>query len=192
MEKLITGDGSATFYSPEYKEFYHSKSGAVEEVIEKYIKPCGIGILARNGHLRILDVGFGLGYTALAAIDWALAENPGCRVEVISLEKDRALLKHVKSLKPIFRCHAILQKIKFRRKIQSFIYENNNIFLQILLGDASKTLKSISPGFDAVFLDPFSPPKNPELWTTDFISEPIFLLTLSNLLRSHLGILTTQ
>ncbi|WP_181256706.1 tRNA (5-methylaminomethyl-2-thiouridine)(34)-methyltransferase MnmD [Merismopedia glauca] len=47
------------------------------------------------------------------------------------------------------------------------------LYAQLLVGDARKTLKEVkNSGFlaDAIFLDPFSPPRCPQLWTVEFIS----------------------
>ena len=43
---------------------------------------------------------------------------------------------------------------------------------KIILGDATKTIKSLpSNYFNIIFLDPFSPGKNPELWSLGFFKE---------------------
>lgn len=45
---------------------------------------------------------------------------------------------------------------------------------QLLLGDARQTIRQVrQSGFlaDAVFLDPFSPPRCPQLWTIEFIAQ---------------------
>jgi len=50
---------------------------------------------------------------------------------------------------------------------------------KLLIGDARKTLSQLSSSqflADGIFLDPFSPPKCPQLWTVEFL----------NLLASHL------
>jgi len=60
MKLVKTKDDSYTFYSDEYNEGYHSISGALDEALRKFIEPCKI----KNG-MKILDVGFGLGYNVL-------------------------------------------------------------------------------------------------------------------------------
>jgi len=46
-----------------------------------------------------------------------------------------------------------------------------NTNLQLLLGDARKTIEQLELNhFDAIFFDPFSPRKCPELWQADFIA----------------------
>ena len=86
-ETVRTADNSLTFFSAEYGEAYHSASGALTESINKFIKPCRIETLARKGKLRILDIGFGLGYNSLAALQTARSTRGDCEIEITSLEK---------------------------------------------------------------------------------------------------------
>lgn len=164
MKEYITEDGSITLYNPEYEEYYHSKSGALEESFEKFVKPCKIKELAKKGHIKILDIGFGLGYNAIAAIDSAEGE-----IEIISLEKN--FLSDLPKLKPKLKHYWIIEKLEFDPITKSYLYEDKNIHLRIKIGDAIETIKTIKDKFDAVFLDPFSPSKNPELWTVEFFKE---------------------
>ena len=62
-------------------------------------------------------------------------------------------------------------------KIYSFIKEvylsgngtYDNVSLKLLFGDARSSLTALTNiKFHAVFQDPFSPSKNPELWTVDY------------------------
>ena len=46
----------------------------------------------------------------------------------------------------------------------------NNINVRYFIGDARYSLKSIDNTYDIVFLDAFSPQKDPTLWTIDFLS----------------------
>jgi tRNA U34 5-methylaminomethyl-2-thiouridine-forming methyltransferase MnmC len=50
---------------------------------------------------------------------------------------------------------------------------NRLLTAKLLLGDARQTIQSIDRKTwqaDAIFLDPFSPPKCPQLWTVEFIN----------------------
>ena len=170
MGKIITEDGSPTLYNKEYDETYHSKSGAIEETVEKFIKPCRIKELAKSGKLRILDVCFGLGYNAIAAIDAALDSNKDCEIEIVSLEKELFLDK-LKELNPNLKHYHIIEKLQFDPITNSYTYEEKHIYLKIKIGDARETIKKVNGKFGAVFLDPFSPKKNPELWTAEFFQE---------------------
>ncbi len=169
MKKVITGDDSETFYNEDYNETYHSRSGAVEEAKKKFVEPCKIRELAKKGHIKILDVGFGLGYNAIAAVDTALSEN--AEIEVISLEKDKSVVDYVKKVNPNLENFFTLERLEYDPLTETYNYEDKNIFLRIKLGEATKTIKKVTGKFDAVFLDAFSPPKNPELWTYEFFKE---------------------
>ena len=171
MKEYITEDGSITLYNPEYEEYYHSKSGALEESFEKFVKPCEIKELAKKGHIKILDIGFGLGYNAIAAIDTALKANNNCEIEIISLENDKSVLLKLKSLKPKLKHYGIIEKLEYDPITKSYLYEDKKIHLRIKIGDATQIIKTINDKFDAVFLDPFSPAKNPELWTVEFFKD---------------------
>lgn len=149
MKRTKTDDGTITLYSEEYKEHYHTKSGALEEAEEKYIRPCKVG----EGDL-ILDVGFGLGYNAAAAIE--------AGASVVSLEKDKSLLKEIQALDFPLKSYELVKEVAAGKKEGK---------IKIILGDARDTIKQINEKFDAVFHDPFSPPKNPELWTEEFFKE---------------------
>src|SRR5512137_2844301 len=97
--KLIpTRDGSLTLHLGEYKENMHSLSGAYEEALLKHVLPSGV--LEKNGGLlKVLDVGFGLGYNALALVVEYLRTTRSEKLYIISLEKDRSLLPILSSIR---------------------------------------------------------------------------------------------
>ncbi len=182
--KLKTMDNTETLYSEEYKEYYHSKSGAVEEALEKYAKPCKIAELSKRGNLKILDVGFGLGYNAIAAIDLALEKNPNAEIEIISLEKELRL-KELKDLKNNLKHYYIIEQLQYDPITKTYTYENKNIYLKIKIGDATSLVKKLDTKFDAVFHDAFSPSKNPELWTLDFFKDIAKLMKKNAVLATY-------
>lgn len=154
MEKIITDDDSVTFRNPEYDECYHTKSGAIEEAFEKFAKPCKV----RDG-MRILDVCFGLGYNTLAAVNIA-------DVDVVGLENDRKILEKIQEVEVREDLKKDFEKVKKSAKYLE--YNDGKTSIQLILGDARETIKKIDGIFDAVFFDPFSPKKCPELWTEEF------------------------
>jgi len=166
MEEILTEDGSVTFRNKEVDDIYHSKSGAVTESLEKYAKPCKIAEYAKKGKVRILDVCFGLGYNSAAAIDIAKQANPKCKIEIIGLENDKHILSMTKAVIPELKSYAMIQDA-----CQILTYDQDNVKINIVLGDARVMINSIDPGFDAVFFDPFSPAKQPELWTAEFLKD---------------------
>ncbi len=156
MKLVKTKDDSYTFYSDEYNEGYHSISGALDEALRKFIEPCKI----KNG-MKILDVGFGLGYNV------GMAMFKAKKLRIISLEKE--LLEEIQKLKVPNWFKESYDKVKLVAK--KLEYKDDNYEIKLILGDATKTIKEINEKFDVVFLDPFSPKKNKELWTKEFLKE---------------------
>ena len=149
MKKVTTADGTVTLRSVEYDECYHSKSGALQESKLKYAIPCKV----KKG-TKVLDIGFGLGFNVATALEKG--------ANVISLEKDKTLLKEIQSLNFPAKSYSLVKQVA-----------NGKISprLKIIIGNATKTIKTLNQKFDAVFHDPFSPPKNPELWTEEFFKD---------------------
>jgi chorismate dehydratase len=159
MKKIKTGDNSETIFSEEYGEHFHSVTGAYEESVKKYIEPCKI-----SDGMKILDIGFGLGYNIAAAI--TAAKN----LKIISLEKDKKVLDYVQEISADDSLKESYETVKKAAR-DLFCKDKSRNEIRIILGDARETIKQIDEKFDAVFLDPFSPKKNPELWTAEFFSE---------------------
>jgi len=83
------------------------------------------------------------------------------KLRIISLEKE--LLEEIQKLKVPNWFKESYDKVKLVAK--KLEYKDDNYEIKLILGDATKTIKEINEKFDVVFLDPFSPKKNKELWT---------------------------
>ncbi len=158
MREVLTGDGSLTFYSEEYSEMYHSQTGALEEAFKKYAEVVGL----KDG-FRVLDICFGLGYNTLAAI------HTVSKIEVVGLEKDKAVLDQINGVDVPDNLKEDYGKVK--KAAEDLEYEDDKVKIKIILGDALETIDLIEGKFDAVFLDPFSLTKNPELWSSGFFKK---------------------
>jgi len=89
-EPVKTADGSLTLHSERYNQTYHSVHGAVTESQHVFLE--GAGVIERlstgnNGkHLRILEVGLGLGINALLTAN--AAQQFGTHVDYVGIEFD--------------------------------------------------------------------------------------------------------
>ncbi len=183
----ITADGSFTFTSSEFGESFHSHYGAKQESFRKFIEPTQLAEKANKPRLRLLDVCYGLGYNTAAALQTIWAINPNCYVEIIGLELSAAI-PQAAIAHDLFndwdRTYAgILSQIAMKSQVQ-----NEHLKATLILGDARNTIKQVyQSGFqaDAIFLDPFSPPKCPQLWTIEFIKLVSLCLHEDGLLATY-------
>jgi tRNA U34 5-methylaminomethyl-2-thiouridine-forming methyltransferase MnmC len=187
MVKHVTEDGSVTFISKKYDEAYHSLTGAREEAFKKYAEPCKIKELAKKDHIKILDVCFGLGYNSAAALEVALKENPNCKITIIALENDEEILRQIDKITPQIDHYDIIKSLAKQEGEIKELKENNktNVHIKLLLGDARVTVDLIKEEFDAVFFDPFSPKKCPELWTKEFFEKVNKLMKKDAILATY-------
>jgi tRNA U34 5-methylaminomethyl-2-thiouridine-forming methyltransferase MnmC len=169
-----TADGSFTFFSDEFGELFHSHYGARQESFYKFSVPTQLEYQAQKPVVRLLDICYGLGYNTATAIQTIWSKNPNCYIEIIALELNQAIPKAAitHQLFNSWNCEShnildILMKIA-----ETGYLEAKNLKANLLLGDARITIQQvIASGFkaDAIFLDPFSPPQCPQLWTIEFI-----------------------
>jgi tRNA U34 5-methylaminomethyl-2-thiouridine-forming methyltransferase MnmC len=165
----ITEDGSVTFFSLEFQETFHSQFGAKQEAIKKFAQPCQLDQKAQEqNQIKILDICYGLGYNSAAALDMIWSVNPNCLVELIALEIDPNVPQQAVNYldqwsKPISE---LLTKLAFNYNI-----ETETLQAKLLIEDCRKTIQNLQQfQADVIFLDPFSPPKCPQLWTVEFLS----------------------
>jgi tRNA U34 5-methylaminomethyl-2-thiouridine-forming methyltransferase MnmC len=169
-----TADGSTTFFSEQWQETFHSVQGAKQEAIAKFVLPSGILDKPQNS-IHILDVCYGLGYNSAAAIECLSYQDMANQIEIIALELNlqvpqQAIASNLLNIwKP--EVAEVLTNLvtQDKKQIQTQI-SGKDLNLQLLIGDARQTLSQVPIAWaDAIFLDPFSPPKCPQLWTVEFI-----------------------
>ena len=174
MDKLSlfpTEDGSVTFWSDTYQETFHSAHGAKHEAEAKFVIPAKIAEKAKSQtQISILDICYGLGYNSAAAIA-CVSElaDPTAKLQIIALENNLEVPQQAiaSGLVNIWQ-PAIAQILTSAAKNQAVTTEN--LSLQLLIGDARQTISQVPRKWaDAIFLDPFSPPHCPQLWTVEFM-----------------------
>ncbi|HVS11560.1 MAG TPA: MnmC family methyltransferase [Planctomycetota bacterium] len=183
---VLTGDGSWTLRHPLHGEACHSRAGAWRQARERYAAPCRLPELASSAaQVRLLDVGTGLGLNLAAALE-ALHRTPrsGARLAATTLELEADVLRAALRLPPgpaeQERWHAPVRRALERALAPGASGEPVPLgeggalgTLRLVLGDARSSLPRLAPEppFDAVFLDPFSPRRDPALWEEAFLAE---------------------
>ncbi|MBD2361597.1 hypothetical protein H6G36_10460 [Anabaena minutissima FACHB-250] len=183
----LTADGSLTFFSQEFGEAFHSHFGAKQESFLKFVSATQLSKTAQKPVLRLLDICYGLGYNTAAALQTIWAVNPSCYVELIGLELNpsvpQAAIAHHLLDKWNYDYTHILTKLAFEQKVQT-----DRLQATLLIGDARDSIRRVNQlGFqaDAIFLDPFSPPQCPQLWTVEFMQQVALCLHETGMLATY-------
>ena len=162
-KKVLTEDGSLTRFPPHYQEHYHSLSGARNEAIQRFVVPCRIIERAQlAGVVRILDVGFGLGVNVAVTLEEIRRQVPDARCEWVSLEKELLPLVDLQEHWGEGKVARELCELVSKGSLDEELWSG-----RILVGDARDSLRSLIGPFDAIYLDPFSPARNPEMWAVE-------------------------
>jgi tRNA U34 5-methylaminomethyl-2-thiouridine-forming methyltransferase MnmC len=169
-----TADGSTTFFSEQWQETFHSVQGAKQEAIAKFVLPSGI-LDKDQDCIQILDVCYGLGYNSAAAIECLSNQGMANQIEIIALELNlqvpqQAIASNLLNIWLPEVAEVLTNLVtQDKKQIQTQI-SGKDLNMQLLIGDARQTLAQVPIArADAIFLDPFSPPKCPQLWTVEFI-----------------------
>ena len=181
-----TDDG--TPYAPEYDDVYHSRAGALAQARHVFLG--GNDLPARwanRDHFVIVETGFGLGLNFLAT--WsAWREQPDAarcqRLHFVSVEKHPLLLDDLTRLLSPYKNAlpaALIDALIHQWPILSegthrLEFEHGRVILTLILGDAETALFQVSGRADAIYLDGFSPAKNPAIWS-DAVCEALAKLS---------------
>jgi tRNA U34 5-methylaminomethyl-2-thiouridine-forming methyltransferase MnmC len=176
---LKTDDGSISLYSSAFDETCHSQNGAIVETKHVYLE----GALVKKhfnkfSHGVIFEVGFGTGIGYNTTVNYLneLKEESPFTLDFVSCEIDQGLAQY--SLENLKEQNLIteyrLQNVDELSYFQASL--SDNITLVVLIGDVRKTLplwarNPLFQKFERIYHDPFSPKKNPLLWTKDWFQE---------------------
>jgi len=175
MNELIqTIDGSNTLFSTKYNQHFHDlKTGAIKEALDKHIIPAFL-LKKDSKKLRILDICFGIGYNTFSTIYYVFKNKLDIKLEIFSPELDLELIKSLSQFpfpKEFDEIKHIINAIS-----KSFFYEDENIKVEVFIGDARKYIKKLK-NIDIVYQDAFSSEVNKELWSVEYFKD---LYTICN------------
>jgi tRNA 5-methylaminomethyl-2-thiouridine biosynthesis bifunctional protein len=164
-----------TPWSERYGDIYHSADGGPGQARQVFLQ--GNDLPDRwRGKKRfvILETGFGTGLNFLAT--WAAwcddPQRPG-KLHFLSVEKHPFHARDLATLHgrwPEFAAlsHRLLdQWPTLTPGFHRLEFEAGRLVLTLVFGDASTCLPQLRARLDAIYLDGFSPSKNPDLWSPD-------------------------
>lgn len=174
---MIDWKENGTPVSREFDDIYFSPENGLEETKHVFLKGNGLEERFSSSQTHhafsILELGYGTGLNFFAA--WQLWRNcknkSNCRVlrftsfEKYPLESDdiRRAISAFPELSDLLELFLRKYKVLIPG-CNTFLFETENLILDLWIGDAVQYLSEVSGKFDAFFLDGFAPSKNPELW----------------------------
>lgn len=177
LASLILAD-DGTPISPAYGDVYHSAAGGHAQAKHVFMAGNGLPELWRRAsRFVILETGFGIGINFLATwLAWLNDPERCAELHFISLEK------HPFTAEDLARAHRALPEFaelsgellgrwptseRLQPGEQRIALSDGRVILHLEFGDAIEALPTLTAEVDAIYLDGFSPAKNPELWSPE-------------------------
>ena len=172
---LLTWDASASPRAARFDDVYFSKHGGLEESRAVFLAGCSLApAWAGRRAFSILELGFGTGLNALATWQaWDRARAPGAVLHFVSVEAfpmSRSDAARALGAFPELAGYAERLLAAWPRRArgpQRLWFDG--FALTLLCAPADEALRGLRGAFDAVYLDGFSPARNPDLWSCDLM-----------------------
>jgi tRNA 5-methylaminomethyl-2-thiouridine biosynthesis bifunctional protein len=172
MAEVIEWLADGTPYSPRFGDRYRSELGGLAQSREVFLQGCGLpAAWAGQRQWCILETGFGLGLNFL--VTWQAWKADPQRPRLLHFVSTEA---HPASAADLLRsalAHPDLlplaQQLQARLwgllpGVHRLVFENGQLLLTLCIGDTRAVLREQRFAADTVYLDGFSPSKNPGIW----------------------------
>ena len=167
LDSIICRDGSATFKNELHKAYYHPQAGARAQAQQLFLAQSKLAEGLKRGTVRLLDIGFGMGYNSLLASE--VAQNQiGSSLEISAVDQDRSILRQSAEIAGEFS-DILPWSDHLNELYQSAETSGENYSIKMLHGDARFALSQLNEKYDIIYLDPFSERSNSELITFEFL-----------------------
>ncbi len=172
IEWLDDGTAGGSPYSPRFGDRYRSELGGLAQAREVFIKGCGLPqAWAQLPQWTILETGFGLGLNFLAT--WAAWKADPLRSKILNFVSTEAFPASAGDVLRSAQSHPDL--LPFAEQLceqlwgllpgfHRLIFEGGQLLLTLCIGDTKAMLREQSFEADSVYLDGFSPQRNPDIW----------------------------
>lgn len=172
IEWLDDGTAGGSPYSPRFGDRYRSELGGLDQAKEVFLKGCGLpGAWAGQPQWTVLETGFGLGLNFL--VTWAAWKADPKRPGLLHFVSTEAFPASAEDVLRSARTHPEL--LPFAEQLQRqlwgllpgfhrLVFEGGQVLLTLCIGDAKAMLREQLFEADSVYLDGFSPQRNPDIW----------------------------
>jgi tRNA 5-methylaminomethyl-2-thiouridine biosynthesis bifunctional protein len=170
-ELAFAGDG--TPYSSAYDDIYHSAGGGLEQARHVFLGGNGLPAAWQDRErFVVLETGFGLGLNFLTTWQaWRDDPRRCARLHFVSVEKHPFRRDDLAQLHRRWPELAELSAALVRDwpllvpGVHRLHFDDGQVTLTLAFGDATDLLPNMRVGANAIYLDGFSPAKNPDLWS---------------------------
>lgn len=162
-----------TPYSPRFGDRYHSENGGLDQARRVFLHGCGLpAAWAGQPQWRILETGFGFGLNFL--VTWAAWRADPQRPTLLHFVSTEAWPVSADDLLRATSAHPGLAPLaeELHRQwwgllpgVHRLRFDAGRVLLTLYVGDTQTLLRQQSLTVDAVYLDGFSPQRNPESWS---------------------------
>ncbi len=172
IDWLEDGTASGAPYSPRFGDRYRSELGGLEQARDVFLAGCGLPAAWKNQpQWRILETGFGLGLNFL--VTWQAWKADPDRPRMLHFVSTEAFPASADDVHRSAQAHPDL--VPFAAELHAQLwgllpgfhrlsFEEGRVLLTLCIGDAKAMLKQQQFEADSVYLDGFSPQKNPDIW----------------------------
>jgi tRNA 5-methylaminomethyl-2-thiouridine biosynthesis bifunctional protein len=166
-------------FSAEYQDVYHSAHGGLAQARHVFIAGNGLPERWRGRDaFVVLETGFGLGLNFLATWQaWRDDPQRSQRLHFVSVEARPFTREDLASaLAPITELAPLAGELAraWPPPLAGFHrlhFDSGRVILTVLLGEAVELLPRLAARADALFLDGFSPARNPGVWSPEVVRE---------------------
>ncbi|MES2978729.1 MAG: tRNA (5-methylaminomethyl-2-thiouridine)(34)-methyltransferase MnmD [Pseudomonadota bacterium] len=161
-----------TPYSPRFGDRYRSESGGYAQARQVFLEGCGLpGAWAAQPQWRVLETGFGLGLNFL--VTWQCWREDPARPALLHFFSTEAYPASGDDIVRALRDHPALLPLalELQAKFQGLMpgfhrlwFESGQVLLTLCIGDTKLMLREQAFEADSIYLDGFSPTKNPDIW----------------------------
>ncbi|MES2532926.1 MAG: FAD-dependent 5-carboxymethylaminomethyl-2-thiouridine(34) oxidoreductase MnmC [Pseudomonadota bacterium] len=161
--------------SPRFGDIYHTEAGALTQSRHVFLGGCGLPqAWAGAAQWRVLETGFGFGLNFLATWQaWRDDPQRATLLHFVSIEAHPVSvddLLRAASAYPALADLARLLAAQWHGLLPGFhrlAFDGGRVLLTLCIGDVQAMLRAQQFEADSIFLDGFSPERNPAMWSPE-------------------------
>jgi len=171
---MFTVDAAGVAQSQRFGDIYASRAGATAQANDVYL--AGVGLPGRWQQQKlhaVLELGFGLGGNFLSTLNaWRNDPNACTQLDYVAIEGYPITASDFAKLNP--NRHPMIDELASRWPgsetgpepgFHCIEFDEGRVRLILVFWDVLKALVELNIRVDSVYLDGFSPAKNPEMWS---------------------------